>query len=356
MLSLAVGESMRIWDRAGDRGEERTGGGGVHRMEVDGEDAHAHPGARDSLHLDRGEAAVTDSWCQARPEGWNKGCSHLWDVPGPGTVLASQLARTPSNDTEAPEDLRVFPKGFGGACKRPPPFTPPPGNPFLPRHPVGLQDWRYVHAHLGTDGRSTAWSAFGPPAQDREHEEGDSSKPPGLKYDWSAIAYTDGSAIKSDNGAQLVGAAVYMPCAPRTGRPMTHLVAPGGEGPSNTINRAELAAIWAALRLGATTIMSDSACALWLIRRAVVEPMTLRRHLHRPLLEAIVDLIDKAESRVTLLKCKAHTGLYGNEMADRAAKLAAEGAPGMTPHATRLRIPLSPCSGRSDRTGTRSTT
>ena len=53
--------------------------------------------------------------------------------------------------------------------------------------------------------------------------------------------------------------------------------------------------------------------------------MTLRRHLHRPLLEAIVDLIDDAASPVTLLKCKAHTGLYGNEMADWAAKLAAHG-------------------------------
>ena len=107
---------------------------------------------------------------------------------------------------------------------------------------------------------------------------------------------------------------------------MPHLVAPGGEGPSRTITRAELlAAIWAAMRMGATTIMSDSAAALWLVRRAVMEPMTLKRHLHRPLLEAIVDLVRSAESPVAFLKCKAHSGLYGNEVADRAAKLAAQG-------------------------------
>ena len=114
-----------------------------------------------------------------------------------------------------------------------------------------------------------------------------------------------------------------MPARPPHAHDTTHLVEPGGQGPSRTITRAELAAIWAALRLGATKIMSDSAAALWLIRRAVNEPMTLKRHLHRPLLEAIVELIDKSPCTVHLLKCKAHTGVYGNEMADRAAKLAA---------------------------------
>ena len=35
-------------------------------------------------------------------------------------------------------------------------------------------------------------------------------------------------------------------------------------------------------------------------------------------------MIDKAESPITFLKCKAHTGIYGNEMADRAAKAAGQ--------------------------------
>ena len=270
---------------------------------------------------------MTDYWSRAGPAGWSKGCTHLWDLPGPQAVAEAALARTPLTDRDAPTDLRVFPRGFGAACKSPPSPYASPSPDFHAHHPVGPGDWRYAHAHLGTDQRSTTWSAFGPPTQDRQYEEGDPNKPPGLKYDWRAIAYTDGSVVKprSGTGAALVGAAVFMPCAPGTGQPMTHLVAPGGDGPSNTITRAELAAVYAGLSLGATTIMSDSAAALWLIRRAVVEPMTLRRHLHRPLLEAIVDLIRAAGSPVTLLKCKAHSGLYGNEMADRAAKLAGMG-------------------------------
>ena len=217
-----------------------------------------------------------------------------------------------------PLRCRPSPWGFGGACKRPIPLTCGPTPRYNP-HPVGRGDWRDTHAHLGTDARSIAWSAIGP-----GRREADS---PGLKYNWQNIAYTDGSVVKTKNGVQLVGAGVYMPCAPSTGMPATHLVAPGGEGPSRTITRAELAAIWAALSLGATTIMSDSAAALWLVRRAVVDPMSLRRHLHRPLLEEVADLIDKADSPVTFLKCKAHTGIYGNEMADIAAKLAGQRSP-----------------------------
>ena len=82
----------------------------------------------------------------------------------------------------------------------------------------------------------------------------------------------------------------------------TCLVAPGGEGPSWTISRAELAAIWVALTLNYTTICTDSLASIWLIQAAVCDPMRLRRHKHRPLLEAIVALVDSAPCQVTIVK------------------------------------------------------
>ena len=69
-----------------------------------------------------------------------------------------------------------------------------------------------------------------------------------LAWDWRDMAYTDGSLLKStgkEKGAGpagSMGAAVYVPA--KGGRAATtRLVAPGGEGPSWTITRAELAAI-----------------------------------------------------------------------------------------------------------------
>jgi len=128
-----------------------------------------------------------------------------------------------------------------------------------------------------------------------------------------------------------MGAAVYVPA--KGGRAATtRLVAPGGEGPSWTITRAELAAIWAGLKMGCTMLCTDSLASIWLIQAAVCDPMRLRRHKHRPLLEAIVALIDSADTQVTIAKVAAHQGLgamgaIGNNEADSAAKLAAQTAP-----------------------------
>ena len=150
-----------------------------------------------------------------------------------------------------------------------------------------------------------------------------------LRWDWRDMAYTDGSLIKSKDseGGAPMGAAVFVP--EKEGRAaVTHLVAPGGEGPSWTVTRAELAAIWVALLKGYTTIATDSLASIWLIQAAVGDPMRLRRHKHRPLLAAIVELIDAAPSPVTIVKVAAHQGLgamgaIGNNEADLAAKKAA---------------------------------
>ena len=153
-----------------------------------------------------------------------------------------------------------------------------------------------------------------------------------LKWDWRNIAYTDGSHIKrarrGDTTASLLGAAVYVPSSGDRAA-QTCLVNPGGEGPSWTISRAELVAIWVALTMGLTTICTDSLASIWLIQAAVCDPMRLRRHKHRPLLEAIVAEIDAADGPVTIAKVAAHQdlgamGAIGNNEADAAARLAAK--------------------------------
>eukprot|EP00983_Pelagomonas_calceolata_P005109 165951-Pelagomonas_calceolata.AAC.1 len=63
--------------------------------------------------------------------------------------------------------------------------------------------------------------------------------------DWKEITYTDGSAIKhkDDDSLPLSGSGVYRPgsdTAPHSQHLQLH-IKPNDNGPSNTINRAELA-------------------------------------------------------------------------------------------------------------------
>jgi ribonuclease HI len=138
--------------------------------------------------------------------------------------------------------------------------------------------------------------------------------------------YTDGSCLEGP--PQRIGAAVYQPL---TG--ITHLVDPCGKGPTNTINRAELSGIYAALQHVAlthedVTVFTDSLCALQQIRAAIHKPSSIADRKHRKLLSLIVDnLITRAEAgaHTTLAKVRAHHGLAGNEAADAGAKRAAQG-------------------------------
>ncbi len=59
--------------------------------------------------------------------------------------------------------------------------------------------------------------------------------------DWKQIAYTDGSCIRHDH-QQIIGAGVYIPDTNRI-----HHVNPNGSNITNTVHRAELAGITAAV-------------------------------------------------------------------------------------------------------------
>ena len=144
----------------------------------------------------------------------------------------------------------------------------------------------------------------------------------------TTIIYTDGSCQQIGTRTCL-GAAAYR--SPST----EHLIQPQGHGPTTTITRAELVAILHALHHVCQpqneTIASDSLCALYLIQKVIHRPSRLLHSKHGPLLTHIAELLAtraRAGYHTTLIKVPAHTGILGNEHADRLARLACHTPPG----------------------------
>ncbi|GAB4814002.1 hypothetical protein N2152v2_001048 [Parachlorella kessleri] len=69
---------------------------------------------------------------------------------------------------------------------------------------------------------------------------------PPLAYEPALAVYTDGSLQEEKEGPPLLGAGIYRP-ETTTHEPVYYLINPNGRGPTRTINRAELAAIYHAL-------------------------------------------------------------------------------------------------------------
>ncbi|KAJ9511399.1 hypothetical protein QJQ45_029789 [Haematococcus lacustris] len=136
--------------------------------------------------------------------------------------------------------------------------------------------------------------------------------------EWATIAYSDGSCIKTSGASPAsVGAGVYIP-------ETNVLITVALDDPeSNTINRAELTAIHAALKAGAKRIATDSLCSLYQIRRALANPMSLINHRHNDILTDIATLIIDSPVTTQFYKVRAHSGIIGNEGADALAKHAA---------------------------------
>ena len=146
-----------------------------------------------------------------------------------------------------------------------------------------------------------------------------------LAHNWRDGLYTDGACITVDS-ANSLGAAYYDGRVDRT-----FTVQPSGHGATNTVVRAELAGICAALQRAATDVApihvyTDSLSSLYLIARYLHFPHTLRECKHLHLLEAIsAPLKARAHrgARTHLRKVKAHAGCVGNEFADIGAASAA---------------------------------
>jgi ribonuclease HI len=187
-----------------------------------------------------------------------------------------------------------------------------------------------------------------------------------LLVDPEQLIFTDGSVVKAEQPAnasdpddatpmpklsrgpgqlpscrQIVGAGLFIPnktpeelgvgdgAANATRHDEQHArgtllyINPSGEGPTNTITRAESAAIHEALQYG-TSIATDSTACMYQLRNMMMKPMRMRHHKNRHMLTSILQRVQSSGQVVRIFKVKAHTGVLGNEYADEAAKKATE--------------------------------
>ena len=164
---------------------------------------------------------------------------------------------------------------------------------------------------------------------------------PPLRYNWKDFAYTDGSYKPSGRttspadaecDAPGIGAGVYFPSqtANEEDAQEVPIIPLGDSHPQNTINRAELVGILAALKHGANRIATDSLTSMYQIKKMLRRPQDLLNHQHCELIRQIAaEIANSRDLKVTLHKVKGHSYIIGNEKADEIAKAAATGE---TPH------------------------
>jgi ribonuclease HI len=162
-----------------------------------------------------------------------------------------------------------------------------------------------------------------------------------LRYNADSIVWTDGSRSEIVNEETGAKRSVTGACAWSPGE-VLH-INPNGTEYTNTITRAELAAIRAALvhfgekaflSNGRVIIATDSQASLDMILKAIRSPKDLHVSKSRALLACIVDALEQLAERgvpVQILKVVSHTGLHGNDKADEGAALAARD-PGVCTH------------------------
>ena len=91
---------------------------------------------------------------------------------------------------------------------------------------------------------------------------------------------------------------------------------------------AELVALRQAVTLAGKTkektrIYTDSLTSLFLIRKWIHAPNKLKYHRYKNTIKSIIDIANESGNEMTFAKVKAHTGVPGNEVADKCAKFAA---------------------------------
>jgi ribonuclease HI len=98
-------------------------------------------------------------------------------------------------------------------------------------------------------------------------------------------------------------------------------------GITNTILRAELAAIATAVIHGYTHIATDSLTSLHQIKKKLSHPNLYRHHIQGDVLQSIAKAIRQSPSPIQFFKVKSHAGIIGNEHADALAKKSATTTP-----------------------------
>jgi ribonuclease HI len=94
-------------------------------------------------------------------------------------------------------------------------------------------------------------------------------------------------------------------------------------GITNTISRAELAAIAAAVTHGYSHIATDSLTSLHQIKKQLSHPNLHRHHIQGVVLQSIAKAIRQQPSPIHFFKIKSHAGITSNEHADALAKMLA---------------------------------
>jgi len=94
-------------------------------------------------------------------------------------------------------------------------------------------------------------------------------------------------------------------------------------GITNTISRAELAAIATALIHGCSHIATDSLTSLHQIKKQLSHPNLHRHHIQGDVLQSIAKAIRQSPSPIHFFKVKSHADIIGNEHADALAKKSA---------------------------------
>ena len=94
-------------------------------------------------------------------------------------------------------------------------------------------------------------------------------------------------------------------------------------GITNTISRAELAAIAAAVIHGYSHIATDGLTSLHQIKKQLSHPNLHRHHIQGGVLQSIAKAIRQSPSPIHFFKVKSHAGIIGNEHADALAKKSA---------------------------------
>ena len=121
--------------------------------------------------------------------------------------------------------------------------------------------------------------------------------------DWRDWTYTDGS-LQTNEVGQDTGSGVYHPHFNGS-----HYVNPKGMGITNTISRAELADIAAAVIHSYSHIATGSLTSLHQIKKQLSHPNLHRHHIQGDVLQSIARAIRQSPSPIHLFKVKSHAGI-----------------------------------------------